>query len=112
MRKYNMIGICPVVIDTITGETMDLCWFYYPELRPLLSTRKIADNQFLEYIKSWDDYFFFHGHVAPIYAMDSKMLVANSESSVTLDKAKLEAELELIEFEHRLWLRMYGQRLD
>jgi len=97
--ESRIIGICPVGINETTKDTSDLYWIYLPEIRTQLAKEKISEKTLSSRVKTLDDLFFFRNFSSTIY-----------KESFVFDKAKTydatsdEKEIELIEFEHGMWL--------
>jgi hypothetical protein len=44
LSETRIIGLCPVVKKSEDAEPEELCWLYYPYIRPFLSTYEIISN--------------------------------------------------------------------
>lgn len=106
VMESRIIGICPVV--EIDGESKDLCWLYFPELRPFLADVSVAKKATPEHIKTLDDVFFYRFFSSTIY---KEVNVYDRELADYVEEDQLEQEaekieLELIELEHSTWLEI------
>ncbi|MFZ9847083.1 MAG: hypothetical protein ACO3EE_02890 [Flavobacteriales bacterium] len=97
--ETRTIGICPVGINEITKDTSDLYWIYWPYIRVHLAKEKTKEVTLSSRVNTLDDLFFFRNFSSTIY-----------KESFVFDKAKTynssndEKEIELIEFEHGMWM--------
>lgn len=103
-----ILGICAVVENIKSKDTVDLCWFYYPELRKILAVNNVyIAGSSSTY--SFDDAFFFHRYQGPI--LKEGNVYDRSISSYITDKTgqlreSERIEIGMIEFENNYWLTL------
>jgi antitoxin component YwqK of YwqJK toxin-antitoxin module len=106
LLETRILGLCPVVINMQKQDTVDLCWFYFPEIRQCLALEKINQNNATR-IKTLDDLFFyrdFYGKIykeANLYNRSINNYIKNKEE---IGKEAERIEISIIEEEHDLWL--------
>ena len=104
LMDSRIIGICPVAINKISGDTTDLYWIYYPYLRPFLAEEKVKSNGMPAYISNLDDLLFYRQYSGIIFYVRNwqnptpELKIENA----TEDFSK-QAIIELIETEHDIW---------
>ena len=64
--EYRVFGIAPVVKDS-AGKYRELFWIYMADARKLLANKKITGYNLPDYIKNYDDLFFFRYYGGNIY---------------------------------------------
>lgn len=57
--ESRILGLAPVVLDKESGDTLQLYWVYYPEIRAALAQEKLTDENLPTKIKTLDDLFFY-----------------------------------------------------
>lgn len=108
ISETRIIGICPVTINTITNDTMDLYWVYYPELRYQLAKEIIETSGVPKKIKSFDDLFFyryFYGQISKASNVKDES-IADYKSQEEIASEALRIDLKAIENEHDTWIYM------
>lgn len=104
----RVIGICPVVINQITNDTIDAYWVYHPQAREHLAQINIESNIIPEKIKSLDDLFFyryFYGRIIKQSTVYDRYLKDYLTGEKLLKEAE-RIELYLIEQEHNIWINL------
>lgn len=100
----RVIGICPVVINQITNDTIDAYWVYHPQAREHLAQINIESNIIPEKIKTLDDLFFYRYFYGRII---KKSNVYDRQPTYILEPSNSEKiDIELIEKEHDIWINL------
>lgn len=100
----RVIGICPVVINQITNDTIDAYWVYHPQAREHLAQINIESNSIPEKIKTLDDLFFYRYFYGRII---KKSNVYDRQPTYILEPSNSEKiDIELIEKEHDIWINL------
>lgn len=108
LTESRILGICPVVIDKQTKDTIDFYWVYYPEARSFLAKKILKTKTENKNIQNYDDIFFFRYFYS--YAYEKENIYGEGEkitsilSKKALEKKSDKIEMENIEFEHRSWV--------
>lgn len=108
VSETRIMGICPVVVNPVTKDTIDAYWVYFPETRKYLAQANIQSDSIPKKIKSLDDLFFnryFYGRIIK----KSNVYDRYIKDYLTGDKLLKEAErieLYLIETEHNIWINL------
>lgn len=104
--ETRIIGICPVVINTVKKDTSDLYWLYYPELRPILAKEKLEAKFITPKIKSFDDLFFFRNFSSSIYKESNvyNRSIADYKKGVDIEREAEKIEIGIIEYEYDCWV--------
>lgn len=106
VTESRIIGLCPVAIDKLTRDTVDLYWVYFPQIRKYLARGKIQQSGLPSKIKTFDDLFFyryFHGQIfKETNVYDSK--IKTNKASLEIVKNAERIEISLIEREHDIWV--------
>jgi len=106
VSESRIIGICPVVENKLTQDTMDLYWVYFPHIRKYLAQEKIEIIGLPENVKTLDDLFFYRYFSGQIYKKSNdfekpiKCYMFGKEIDLNSEKT----EISLIEMEHDLWI--------
>jgi hypothetical protein len=107
VSETRIIGICPVMQNTLTQDTIDLYWIYMPELREYLAQEKIQSKGFPAKVKSLDDLFFYRCFSGIICKesniFDRKISDYKTEKQSILKEAE-RIGIGMIETEHDLWI--------
>ena len=108
VMECRIIGICPVVESS--GDTTDLCWIYFPELRPYIANVSIESNKTPDYIHSLDDLFFYRDFASTIYKESNvyNQEIADYTAPDMIEKEAERIELSIIELEHDTWINFAG----
>jgi len=93
----RVIGICPVM--EINDEAFDFLWFFYPDIRNVLSKTNIKTNK---HIKTLDDVFFFNHYSSLIYHLENVYNEKEQNINITKNITTL-FEFNLREEIYRLW---------
>jgi len=112
--ETRIIGICPVVLNTITNDTLDLYWLYYPQIRKILAQQRISIPTLPPHIHTLDDLFIFRYFSGYIYNESYAILSNNIDRKfyeATLNM-QTESELNLIEQEHDFWISFTSLNKD
>lgn len=104
--ESRIIGICPVVVNKIKGDTLDFYWVYFPEVRKYLAQEKIQQTGLPSKIKTLDDLFFYRYFYGQIYkesnVYDRQISAYKTGKAVESEAERI--EISLIENEHDLWI--------
>lgn len=106
--ETRILGICPVVINT-SGDTIDLYWVYFPELRKFMAKEKISNNNLPSNIKTLDDLFFyryFSGRIIKESNIYDRYISEYAENEI---KEAERIEVSIIEAEHDFWMQLNGK---
>lgn len=110
VSETRIIGICPIVINKQSGDTSDLYWIYFPEIRKYLATEKINQKGIPAKIKSYDDLFFYRYFHGQILTEKSSSCCSKATTELKTEAEKVEEskriEIDMIETEHDLWIRL------
>ena len=107
VSESRIIGLCPVVENTVTHDTTALYWVYFPEIRKYLAQEKIKDNNLPAYIKTIDDLFFYRYFSSTIYKeanVYDRKISDYSKTKKEIEKEAERIEMNLIEMEHDIWI--------
>ena len=103
IMETRLIGICPVMYNSLTKDTIDLCWIYEPALRPFMAQISLNNSIVPQKIKTLDDVFFYKYYYGKIYreenVYDKKTEKWRNQFVVTDSIAEL-IRIEYIEKEH------------
>ena len=113
VTEVRILGICPVVRDTETNDTLDLYWLYFPELRKHLAQNEIQENVFPQKVKTLDDVFFYRCFSSQIYKESNvyDREIKDYKSGAEIEKEAETIEIRIIEAEHCLWLHFAGKAI-
>lgn len=110
VSETRIIGISPVVINKQSGDTSDLYWIYFPEIRKYLAKEKIEQKGIPAKIKTYDDLFFYRYFHGQILTEKSSSCCSKATTELKTDAEKEEEskriEIDMIETEHDLWIRL------
>ncbi len=105
VSESRIIGLCPVSVDTLTHDTVDLYWLYFPEIRKCLAHEKLNGKDLPTEIKNVDDLFFFRCFASAIYKegnfRDRK--ISDYKKRDEINKEAERIEIDIIEMEHDIW---------
>jgi len=106
LLETRILGLCPVVINIQTKDTIDLCWLFFPDLRKIFAHEKINISNSAR-IKNLDDLFFYRDFYGEIYKEENAY--DRPISSYLTDKKEIAKESErieisIIEMENDIWL--------
>ena len=105
VSESRIIGICPVAVDLVKHDTVDLYWIYFPDIRKYLAKEKINGNEIPSNIKTLDDFFFFRFFASTIYKeanfYDRKITDYKKGNEINLESERI--EIDIIELEHSIW---------
>ncbi len=108
ISETRILGVCPVAVDNSTGDTTDLYWIYFPQLRPVLAKENVNSKDVPTKIKSYDDLFFyryFYGQLSKVSNVHDQS-ISDYKSPAEASEEALKLDLENIEREHDIWIRM------
>jgi hypothetical protein len=103
--ESRIIALSPVAVNS-KGDTLDLYWLYYPEIRKHLATQKPPAGAFPSKVRTMDDVFFFRCFASTVYKESNRGDLKITDYTETRKKALEEAiriELEMIETEEDIW---------
>lgn len=106
--EKRIVGICPVMQNIHDPkDSVDVCWFYFPQLRNTLNAIKLEKVKHGSEIRTLDDLFFFRYFSGVVYKETNIKNLELREycAPETLAHAQLRIEIELIEREHDLWIK-------
>ncbi len=106
--ETRIIGICPVVVNILESDTVDLYWVPYTKIRQYLAQENIARITLPVNIKTLDDLFFyrfFYGQILRKSYVPNQMFPKYQITSEMKNESK-QMEIELIEKEHDLWISL------
>jgi hypothetical protein len=108
VSETRIIGICPVVVNKQTNDTINLYWVYYPEIRKYLAQEKIQRDSIPSKIKTLDDLFFYRYFYGEIYKESNiyDRLLAYFPNP----KESERVEIMLIEKEHDIWISLTNSK--
>lgn len=108
ISETRILGICPVAHNTLTNDTFNLYWVYYPELRYQLAQESLISKEVPSKIGSFCDLFFYRYFYGEIYKVSSikDETIANYKSQKDISKEALRIDLNTIEKEHNTWIQM------
>ena len=105
LSETRIIGLCPVIKDKNNGKQTDLFWIYYPELRGILASKKVALKG-EPLISTVEDIFQFRYFFSNIYKesniYDRKISDYKSGNSIKDEAERI--EMEIIDMEHDIWI--------
>ena len=105
VSEKRILGICPVAVNTISKDTIDLYWVRFSAARKYLATSVVTEK---ESINTLDDLFFFRNFYSSIYKEDNiyNRQISDYKSGSDISKEAEKIEINLIETEHDIWLSM------
>ncbi|MFZ5551608.1 MAG: hypothetical protein ACOZCO_00725 [Bacteroidota bacterium] len=108
ISETRIIGICPVFYCLDTKIPEDLCWFYFPECRKVLSGIQVKNQNRPSCITTMDDLFFYRFFESEIYKESNihDRSIADYCKGEEIQKEALRIELSLKELEHDAWLML------
>ena len=106
VSESRILGLCPVVVNKQTKDTLDFYWAYFPEIRKYLSKEKISSSDLPTYIKTLDDLFFYRFFSSQIYKESNvhDRTIASYKKGKEIEKEAERIEIGVIESEHDLWI--------
>jgi len=106
VSETRILGLCPVIVNKLKHDTLDLYWAYFPELRKCLAMEKISQSDLPEKIKTLDDLFFYRCFSSQIYkeANVYDRTIASYKKGKEIEKEAERIEIGLIETENDLWI--------
>ncbi|NQX97378.1 MAG: hypothetical protein HRT73_05795, partial [Flavobacteriales bacterium] len=104
ISETRIMGVCPVVINLDTKDTIDFYWVYYPWVRKYLSQNKIEEKSIPTKIKTLDDLFFYRFFCGEIYK-ESHVYDRGLPDHLNSEKSE-RVEINLIEKEHDIWINL------
>jgi hypothetical protein len=108
VSETRIIGVCPIVVNQTTKDTIDAYWVFYPETRKYLSQVKIESDSTPQKIKTLDDLFFyryFYGRIIKQSTIYDRYLKDYLTGEKLLKEAE-RIELYLIDTEHNIWINL------
>jgi hypothetical protein len=107
VSESRIIGLCPIAVNTVTRDTVDLYWVYFPQIRKYLAQEKIQQTGLPTKIRTFDDLFFYRYFCGQIYKESNvyDRPIATYTTGKEIDKEAERIELSLIESEHDIWIR-------
>jgi hypothetical protein len=106
VSESRISGICPVVVNNVKHDTLDLYWVYFPQIRKYLAKEKVLTSDHPSKIKTLDDLFFYRYFYAQIYKESNvnDRPIAKYKSGKEIEKEAERIEISLIESEQDIWL--------
>ncbi len=105
VSETRIIAICPVVINIIKQDTIDMYWVPFSEIRPYLAKEPVTGTIPAK-IKTLDDLFFYRNFYGQIlkasYQLNNMLPTYNLRVGAEKESEKI--EMELIEKEHDIWI--------
>lgn len=117
-RNYGdsrIIGICPVVFDSITKKEVRLGWFYFPQVRSVLRKAYVNPSMHLPirtgYLRARPNNYYYPYNLDDLFfAGDFEASITKMSSYVRFDDERSDSEtispFYFIELEHDLWLNI------
>ena len=106
VSEARVIGLCPVAINKLQGDTVDLYWVYLPDIRKYLAQAEIYQKGLSPKIRTIDDLFFYRYFWGQIYkesnVHDGSISTYNAGREI--DKEAERIEMNIIEREHDIWI--------
>ena len=99
--EARIIGLCPIVKDA-NGNEKELCWWYYPEIRSVLTQYKMTPKAYQAKCWHLDDLFFFR-HFGSNIVRATGTAIKDYKSATTMEALE-KVQAELLEREHDFWL--------
>jgi hypothetical protein len=106
IMECRLMSICPVAINKATGDTLDLFWVYYPQIRKALAQEKLSNKICPFKTKTFEDLFFFRGYYGEITKEENawdRTISAYKKGAEIKKEAEI-IEIRIIEAEHNLWI--------
>jgi hypothetical protein len=106
LAETRIIGICPVVVEPVTGKVSDLFWIYYPEIKDILASEKIKTAN--PTITNIDDVLEFRDFDAEITKESNihNRALADYKSGKSLHDEAALIETGMIDAEHDYWIAL------
>lgn len=107
ISETRVLGLVPVLRNKTKGDTIDLAWFYYPNVRSIAAKQMHDCNAVNQNQSTLDNVFFFRNFYGVIYKESNVYGRSLKEyaSGLMLDQERMRIEMSLIELEHDEWLR-------
>lgn len=108
ISETRMIGLLPVLREKSKGDTIELAWFYYPQVRAIAAKQMHDCNAVNQNASTLDNVFFFRNFYGEIYKESNVKNRSLKEyaSGLMLEQERTRIELSMIELEHDEWLRL------
>jgi hypothetical protein len=108
VTESRILGICPVVVNKVKQDTLDLYWIYFPQARKYLAQEKILHTKLPSHIRTLDDVFFYRYFYGQIYkeATVHDRPISAYKSGLEIEKEAERIEISLIESEHDIWITL------
>lgn len=108
VSESRIIGICPVVVNKVKQDTVDLYWVYFPQIRKYLAQEKIQQTGLPAQIKTFDDLFFYRYFYGQIYKESNvyDRPISTYKTDKEIEKEAERIEISLIESEHDIWITL------
>jgi hypothetical protein len=100
--EYRILGLAPVVLDSLTGEKRELGWFKYPEIR---SELKNVNFQLEKVLTNLDEVLIKRIFSSQIYN------TSNKKADLSWNPSIYYVDISLLLLEHNFWL-YYSAYLD
>ena len=104
ISETRIIGICPIVFNQESKDTLELFWIYYPQLRQVLAREKVKVKS--TNINTLEDVFFYR-HFTSTITKESNVYDRELGDYCKRDEIEKEAErieISILELEHKIWL--------
>jgi hypothetical protein len=105
VSESRILGLCPIVVDTLKHDTTDLYWIYFPEIRKYLAAEKLSEKNLPDEISNVDDLFFYRCFASSIYKESNfkDRKISDYKKGDEILKEAERIEINMIEMEHDLW---------
>lgn len=107
LTESRILGLCPLLLDTVSQDTVELYWLYYPAFRESLASIPLKDHAYPAPLQNLEDIFFFRLFTS--FICQEARSFRKPSPTPTLSKAALEEssyriEVEQLEQEHKFWV--------
>lgn len=108
VTESRILGICPVVVNKVKQDTLDLYWVYFPQARKYLAQEKTPHTKLPSHIRTLDDVFFYRYFYGQIYKESTvhDRPISAYKSGLEIEKEAERIEISLIECEHDIWITL------
>jgi hypothetical protein len=105
MSEERIIGICPMAMDENDGTITEFFRIYFPELRSITATEKVAIKD-AAYISNLDDVFWFRYYSASISIYKKISGEGKLPTEALVKDEEGQTDMELLDTEHDLWISL------
>ena len=102
----RILGICPVLKDPVSGDTLRPFWIYYPAVRSYLARIKPAQNLLPPNAENLDDIFYLRHFSGVAYAEINNYSKQETDftPSASLQEDADKRDLDILNFEYECWV--------